>query len=223
MLSWSVIVDVIFLLCNSDLYVFIGYRNRMLKWYRLIAYWMLVFSCIIYSYLCLFSVIQIAWNALFWVHHLFMHPVPFRICTDTLENPYVNGRCSFKFYVNIHSCQYWSLSIPLENTRKPLIFWYFQGVYKKPSDMKWVNFYSSQYCCKNCGRLQESTKIKKSGYEMGYWPNNYIMQMFLRIRIWVFLIKLLTILKSCWDARMTGKDSFPFRQNCRKVLSVGFF
>ena len=30
--------------------------------------------------------------------------------------------------------------LPLENVRKPEVFWYFQGVQKETSGMKWVNF-----------------------------------------------------------------------------------
>ena len=37
-----------------------------------------------------------------------------------------------------HSC-HWSLLIPPENIRKPLVFWYFQRVSKEICDMKWVN------------------------------------------------------------------------------------
>ena len=33
----------------------------------------------------------------------------------------------------------WSLSIPPENIRKPLVFWCFQGISKENSGMKWVN------------------------------------------------------------------------------------
>ena len=36
------------------------------------------------------------------------------------------------------SC-YWSLLIPPENIRKPLIFRCFQGVSKKTSGVKWIN------------------------------------------------------------------------------------
>ena len=31
-----------------------------------------------------------------------------------------------------------SLSIPLENIRKPWVFWCFQGVQKTTNNMKWV-------------------------------------------------------------------------------------
>ena len=34
------------------------------------------------------------------------------------------------------SC-YWSLSVPLESIRKPLVFWCFQGVQKEISSLKW--------------------------------------------------------------------------------------
>ena len=30
--------------------------------------------------------------------------------------------------------------MPPENIRKPVIFWYFQGVQKETSSMKWVKF-----------------------------------------------------------------------------------
>ena len=36
------------------------------------------------------------------------------------------------------SC-HWSLLIPPENIRKPLVFWCFQGVSKEISGMKWIN------------------------------------------------------------------------------------
>ena len=35
----------------------------------------------------------------------------------------------------------WSLCIPPENIRKPLVFWCFQVVWKESSGMKWVNVY----------------------------------------------------------------------------------
>ena len=38
----------------------------------------------------------------------------------------------------ILSC-HWSLLIPPENIRKPPVFWFFQGVSKEISDMKWVS------------------------------------------------------------------------------------
>ena len=39
------------------------------------------------------------------------------------------------FFVSCH----WSLLVPPENIRKPLVFWWFQGVSKEISGMKWVN------------------------------------------------------------------------------------
>ena len=39
---------------------------------------------------------------------------------------------------------YWSLLIPPESIRKPLVFWCFHGVSKEISGMKWVNDFPSK-------------------------------------------------------------------------------
>ena len=108
LLSWNVIVDVIFYFLVISTFsgsIEIECWNDV-GWLHIGCWYSRVLSIV----MCQFSVIQIAWNTLFWVHHLFMHLVLCRICPETLENANVGGRCSFKFQI-IFSCQYSFMSI----------------------------------------------------------------------------------------------------------------
>ena len=75
---------------------------------------------------------------------------------------------------------YWSLSIPPENIRKPLILLCFQGVWKETSGMKWVErpystfWYKSALEVYHILKKTQKKSLKKEGEFKKYYifPNN---------------------------------------------------
>ena len=71
------------------------------------------------------------------------------------------------------SC-YWSLSVPLESIRKPLVFWCFQGVQKEISSLKWFEGIKFQDFALFDKMAEFSTKHKVLSHKMFSWLQNWI-------------------------------------------------
>ena len=91
--------------------------------------------------------------------------------------------CSYYLMYNHHqliSC-YWSISIPIENIKKPLFFWCFQGIWKETSGMKWVKgcvryIFARLFCISKWEHLWNKKKYFLFHFEssFGFWDNQIL-------------------------------------------------